>query len=145
MPQHKLLHEQDGQRTYVLVFDSGEEAMRGLTEFAREKSLGASQFTAIGAFSNAQLGYFDWQRKEYRKNPVNEQVEVLSLIGDIARFQGAPKVHAHAVLGRSDAATVGGHLLEGMVRPTLEVLLVESPRHMQKEHDPETGLALIRP
>jgi len=91
------------------------------------------------------LGYFDWAKKDYKKIPVREQVEVVSLVGDIAEGeQGGPKVHAHVVLGRSDGAALAGHLLEAHVRPTLELMLVESPQHLRRWHDPESGLALIR-
>ena len=141
--RHKLLHEQDGQRTFALVFDKGDEVVEGLTSFAAEDGLGAASFTAVGAFGKATLGYFDRDRKEYREIPVEEQVEVLSLLGDIALEDGEPQVHAHVVLGRSDGTTRGGHLLEAHVWPTLEVVLVESPDHLQKRTDEETGLALI--
>jgi predicted DNA-binding protein with PD1-like motif len=75
---------------------------------------------------------------------VGEQVEVLSLVGDIALDGDEPKVHAHAVLGRRDGSTVGGHLLEAHVRPTLEVVLVESPAYLRRLHDAASGIALIR-
>jgi predicted DNA-binding protein with PD1-like motif len=140
----KLIHEHEGERTFALIFEAGDEAMEGLREFARQNRLAAARFTAIGAFQDVTLGYFDWQSKDYRKIPVREQVEVLSLIGDVAQQDGEPKVHAHVVLGRSDGTTRGGHLLEGYVRPTLEVMLVESPSHLEKKHDPASGLALIR-
>jgi uncharacterized protein len=52
-------------------------------------------------------------------------------------------VHAHVVLGRSDGTALGGHLLEVHVWPTLEVVLDESPAHLRKRSDPETGPALI--
>ncbi len=134
-----------GDRTYAVIFDTGDEVVKGLTEFARQQRLAGSHFTAIGAFQDVTLGYFDWQTKEYKKVPVHEQVEVLSLVGDIAlKPDGTPQLHAHAVVGRSDGTTRGGHLLEARVRPTLEVVLVESPVHLRREHDPESGLALIR-
>jgi predicted DNA-binding protein with PD1-like motif len=141
----KLIHEHGGQKTYALIFDTGDEVMAGLLDFARQNKLGGSHFTAIGAFSDVTLSYFDWEAKAYQKIPVREQVEVLSLVGDIALKDGEPKVHAHVVLGRRDASTLGGHLVEAHVRPTLEVILVESPEHLRKVHDEETGLALIRP
>ena len=107
--------------------------------------LGGSHFTAIGAFQDVTLGYFDWQTKQYRRIPVHEQVEVLSLLGDIALDEkGGPKVHAHVVVGKSDGTAHGGHLMEAHVRPTLEVILTESPRHLQRRHDEASGLALIR-
>jgi uncharacterized protein len=139
----KLIHEHGGERTFALVFATGDEAMSGLLDFAKKQRLTAARFTAIGAFRDATLGYFDWQSKEYKKIPVSEQVEVLSLIGDVALNEEKPAVHAHVVVGRPDGSTRGGHLLEAHVRPTLEVILVESPAHLKKRHDPESGLALI--
>src|SRR2546426_11183493 len=139
----KLLQEQ-GQKTYVLVFDTGDEVITGLLDFAQKHDLGGSHFTAIGAFSNLIVGYFDWEKKDYKKIPFDEQVEVLSLVGDIALDQGEPKVHAHVVVGKSDGTAHGGHLLKAHVRPTLEVILVEAPQHLQRKPDKESGLALLR-
>ena len=134
-----------GPRTWALIFDKGDEPVAGLTAFAKAQKLGAAHFTAIGAFSDVTLGYFDRAKRDYKKIPLHEQVEVLSLLGDIALDNGEPKVHAHVVVGRADGEARGGHLLEAHVWPTLEVVLVESPRHLRKRHDPETGLALIDP
>lgn len=133
------------ERTYAVIFDPGDEAMAGLTTFARDQNLDAAHLTAIGAFSQATLGYFDRQAKDYKKIPVAEQVEVLALIGDVALYQGQPKIHAHVVVGRSDGTTRGGHLLEAHVWPTLEVMIVEAPKHLQRTYDPAVGLALINP
>src|SRR5689334_21977640 len=141
----KLLHESGGQKTYALIFETGDEVMGNLKSFARDNRLGGSQFTAIGAFRDVTLAYFEWEKKDYKKIPVREQVEVVSLVGDIALGEnGEPKVHAHVVLGKSDGTALAGHLMEAHVRPTLEVMLVESPRHLQRRHDRESGLALIR-
>ena len=140
----KLIHEHGGQRTYALILDKGDEVVATLTDFARKNNLGGSQLSAIGAFQDVTLGYFDRERRDYKKIPVREQVEVLSLLGDIAQKDGEPKLHAHVVVGRSDGSTRGGHLVEAHVWPTLEVILTESPTHLRKRHDEETGLALIQ-
>jgi predicted DNA-binding protein with PD1-like motif len=132
-------------KTYALVFDRGDEVMEALEGFARAQALDAAHFTAIGAFSDATIGYFDWERKEYRENEVPEQVEVLMLAGDVADDDGAPAVHAHVVLGRADGSALGGHLLRARVRPTLELVLTETPAHLRKRHDEASGLALIDP
>lgn len=140
----KLLHEADGQRTFAVVLGVGDEAMACLKEFATSQTIGAALITAIGAFSRAELAFFDWETKTYRPIAVNEQVEVASLIGDIARDpEGKPTVHAHTVLGRQDGSTRAGHLSTGHVRPTLEVIVTEAPAHLRKRKDPESGLALI--
>ncbi|HEX7003083.1 MAG TPA: PPC domain-containing DNA-binding protein [Trueperaceae bacterium] len=140
----KLLTE-DEERTHALVFDSGELVTEALTEYVRRRSISAARLTAIGAFSHARLGYFDLESREYQPIVVDEQVELLSLIGDVALWEGEPLLHAHVVVGRRDGSTAGGHLLEARVRPTLEVLMVESPRHLQRRHDPTTGLPLLDP
>src|SRR5689334_21605389 len=99
----KLLHESGGQKTYTVIFETGDEVLSNLLAFARDQRLGGSHFTAIGAFQDATLGYFDWAKKDYHKIPVREQVEVVSLVGDFAEGEGGePKVHAHVVLARSD-------------------------------------------
>jgi predicted DNA-binding protein with PD1-like motif len=139
----KLLNEQP-EKTYALVIATGDKVMENLQAFAREKQLAGSHFTASGAFREVTFGYFDWEKKDYERIPIREQVEVLSLIGDVARDEGGqPKLHAHVVVGKSDGTAHGGHLIEAVVRPTLEVILVESPRHLRRHHDAETGLALI--
>jgi predicted DNA-binding protein with PD1-like motif len=135
----------DREGTYAVIFETGEDPMEGLRRFAEERRLGASSFTAIGAFSEAELGYFDWQKKDYERIPVRDQVEVLSLMGDIALEGDKTKVHAHAVLGRRDGSACGGHLLSARVRPTLEVILSASPAHLRRVYDPASGLALIKP
>lgn len=130
---------------YVLVLAPEEDALAEITGFAREQSLGASQVTAVGAFSRAVVGWFDRDAKDYRRIRVDEQCEVLSLLGDIAVGEDGPTAHLHAVLGLSDGTTRGGHLLEGQVWPTLEVIVRDSPAALAKIHRPDLGLALIDP
>ena len=141
--QAKLL-DRNGGATYVLIFEVGDEVMAELASFANEQQLEASDFSALGAFSSALLGFFDVGEKDYRKIPIDDQVEVLTLVGNITLDKGEPKIHAHTVLGLADGTTRGGHLLEGHVRPTLELILTESPVQLRRRFDVETGLALIR-
>jgi predicted DNA-binding protein with PD1-like motif len=141
--ESKVLHEVDGVRTYALVFATGEEAFDGLRKFADDEDLDAADFSAIGAFSAAVVGYFDLERNDYEPIRIEEQVEVLSIVGHVTREPSGRNVHAHCVLGKRDGAAVGGHLLEGHVRPTLEVVLTESPAHLRRSKDEATGLPLI--
>ena len=140
-----LLNDHGGLRTFAVVLATGDETMASIVGFAREQQLRATQFSAIGAFSSVVVAYFDWATKQYRSIPIEEQVEVLSLVGDITLEDGKPKVHAHVVIGKADATAHGGHLVEGHVRPTLEILLTESPKHLRRRFDSVSGLALISP
>lgn len=133
-------------RTLAVVFDSGDSVVEGLLGVGKEQRLRGSHFTAIGALQEVTLGYWDPERKEYRRIHLAEQVEVLSLVGNFAQGPDSrPKVHAHIVVGKADGTAHGGHLLEARVRPTLEVVIVESPGHLQRRLDPDTGLALLAP
>jgi len=140
----KLVSEAS-ERTFALIYQTGDEVVAELARFAREHKPRSAHFTAIGAFSDVVLAYFDWPTKKYQEIPVKEQVEVLTLAGDIAwKENGEPVVHAHVVIGRSDGSTRGGHLRKAHVRPTLELVLTEYPKHLERKHDAETGLTLIR-
>ncbi len=129
--------------TYVVVCDPGDEAVAALNQFARAEQLEAASITAVGAFEHAVVGWFDRAAKDYRRIPVDQQCELLSLIGDVAQGQDGPIVHVHAVLGLSDGTTRGGHLLEGKVFPTLEAVVTETPAQLSKVLNPDIGIALI--
>jgi predicted DNA-binding protein with PD1-like motif len=138
----KLIND-DAQKTFALVFDKNDEVVDGLLAFAKQNNLQASHFTAIGAFRRTRIGFFDRAKKAYKEIPLEEQVEVLSLIGAVTLGDGEPKLHAHVVVGREDGTTRGGHLLQGQMWPTLEVVLTESPRYLRRRVDDETGVPLI--
>src|ERR687898_1892973 len=140
----KLLDQRNGERTFAVVFDIGDEVASGLLAVAREHRLKGSYLTAIGALQDVVLGYWDWSTKKYQRIPLREQVEMVSLVGNVAVGpEGEPKVHAHVVVSKSDGTAHGGHLLEAHLRPTLEAIIVELPEHLQRSTDPETGLALL--
>jgi len=129
--------------TYVVVCDPGDEAVATLQQFARAEQLQASQVTAVGGFERAIVGWFDRAAKQFRHIPVDEPSEVLSLIGDVAEGQDGPSLNLHVVLGLSDGTTRGGHLIEGQVFPTLEVIVTETPAALRRVMRPDIGVALI--
>jgi uncharacterized protein len=142
--QSKCVTPEGMPRIWILVLSPGEEAKKTILNFAKHNDLKAASFVALGAFENAQLGYFDWQAKEYLPIAIDEQVEVITLVGDIAENdKGDPDLHAHTVLGRRDGSTRGGHLMWGIVRPTLEVTLTETPAHLKRRMHANIHVALI--
>jgi uncharacterized protein len=143
--QVQLLSGAEQSKQYAVIFGKGDEAFSGLLEFAEKYHITSAHFTAIGALNGATLGWFDPERKMYKKIPIEGQVEVIGMSGDIALYKGKPVVHTHMMVGTSDGTTRGGHVLAAYVSPTLEVMVTVDPITMQKRFDPETDLTLIDP
>jgi hypothetical protein len=141
--QNKLLNP-GPEKTYALVLQYGEEVIGQIKRFAAKEKLYGCRFTAVGAFSEAEVGFFDFGIKDYLRIRIGEQTEVLSMIGDITLYEDKPQVHAHVVLGKRDGTAHGGHLLKAIVHPTLEILLTESPSWMGRKLDAESGIPLIQ-
>ncbi len=143
--KNKLIRDEtDSKRKWILAFNTGDQVISEIENFTEEHEIQSAHFTAIGAFLEAELYFFDWESKEYQSIPVDEQTEVLSLIGNIGWIENKVKVHAHVTLGRHDASVLGGHLKEAIVRPTLELFLDEGSETLQRSEDEETGLALVK-
>jgi predicted DNA-binding protein with PD1-like motif len=140
----KLVSRPGETRVWLAILEQGEEAKASLLSLAKKEGIENASFVALGAFEKAVIAYFDWQTKKYRNIPVDEQVEVISLVGDIVPDEkGVASLHAHTVLGRSDGSTRGGHLIKGHVRPTLEITVTEIAAHLTRRKHPELGVALI--
>jgi predicted DNA-binding protein with PD1-like motif len=142
--QSRIIESQP--RTWIVVMETGDELASALADFShREKILGAS-LSAVGAFSAVELAWFDWDDKKYKTSvDLEEQVELVSLLGDIASKDGQPTVHAHLTVARHDGTVLGGHLKKAVVRPTCEVIVTEASEKLVKKVDSESGLALIHP
>ncbi len=145
MMKFKILNQSPQETTYAVIFGAGDEVFTGLTQFAQQNHIVAGRITGVGAVRSAMLGFFDPQRKAYRRISIDHQSEVLSMLGDIAMYQGKPVVHVHMVVGFPDGTAHGGHLLQAHVWPTLEVIVTSYPRPIYRIFDPEKGLAVIDP
>src|SRR6202789_37357 len=143
--QVALLAEGEPTKQYAVIFYQGDEAFSGLLEFAEKHHVTSAHFTAIGALNKATLGWFDPQRKMYKKIPITGQHEVIAMSGDIALYQGKPVVHTHMVVGSPHGKTRAGHVLEAYASPTVEAMVTVDPVTMQKRFDPTTDLTLIDP
>jgi uncharacterized protein len=142
--QTRLVATNQDIRIWIVVLDTEDEAVGCLNSFAAAEGLTGASFTAIGAFESCVVGYFDWPEKKYLPVPIDSQAEVLSLAGDIARDEsGKPSIHAHVVLGLKDGVTRGGHLMEGRVRPTLEITVTETPAYLRRTKRADLGIALV--
>jgi uncharacterized protein len=142
----KLIGQQpDGTREYQLVFEPRAEIMATLTDFILRNHFKSAHFTALGACSDAVVGYYDPAARDYRRTPYQQQMEIVSLVGDAAPTGGSAGLHAHIALGFADGTMHGGHLFEAHASPTLEMFLVASPTPVERKHDAALNLDLLAP
>ncbi len=132
-----------GPRTWMLVFGKGDEVLSGLVEFVTREAITGGHLSAIGAMSSALFGWFDKDHRAYRNVVIDEQVECVSLNGDLGIAEGKPALHIHGAVALHDGSVHGGHLLSATVWPTLEVFLTETAIKLDKKKDAETTLELF--
>lgn len=144
--QHRLLATRaDGSKEYALVLARGDEVMTALSDFARAEQVTAASFSAIGAVRTAEVGWFDFEKQQYKAMLHDDQLEVLSLLGDIGLgADGNATVHAHVTLGRESGRAFGGHLIRATVSPTLEVFVTSYPQPLKKQRDVKDDVELFQ-
>ncbi len=141
----RLLSTNGQTQTYVLVFAKGDEVMSGLTDFAKQYRIKSAHYQAIGDALSAKIGVYDYGRKQFKVIPITEPVEVTSLTGDIALLDGQPAPHSHLTLAAADGSVRGGHLLELVIGPTLELFLTAEPTPLHKKRNAEFDANVIDP
>lgn len=138
------LLRREPERAWILVFDTGDPVVETLVSFARDQGIRGARLEGIGALHDVSLGFYRGDRKDYERFALDEELELLSLIGNLSMADGEPRVHAHAVVSRAGGTALGGHLFEGHVGPTLEAFVTEVPVELRREMDEELGLPLLR-
>jgi predicted DNA-binding protein with PD1-like motif len=129
---------------YVLRLDPGDEVMETLERFVEREAVRGGYFQAVGAFRRARLRYLNMKTKKYEDNTFDQQLEVISLLGNVAvEPDGSRKVHMHAAVGDEDGRTYSGHVGEAVVTPTLEVFLTVLDGELRREKSDETGMSAL--
>ena len=141
----KLLDSTGQIQHYVIIFAKGDKVVSGLTEFAETHHVRSAQYTAIGDAISGKVGWYDYNRKMFKVIPINRPCEVTSLIGDIAVYNGKAVAHSHINLADEDGISHGGHLLELIIGPTLEVFVTVYQSSLYKKLSPEFNAGVIDP
>ena len=132
-------------RVALARLEHGADVLDELAAVARHEGFAAAEFRAIGALRRARLSFYDQQAKAYGEFDLDEELEIVSLLGTVTRRDGAPAVHAHAVLSASDGRAFGGHVAPGCVVFACEVVMNELLGEVpERSYDETTGLPLWR-
>ena len=129
---------------FWLKLDAGDDVLTNLLSFVTQHSIQQAMISGIGAFSQVELGYFDVRQKRYIYQTFSENLEVLSLTGNLAITQeNNPLFHLHVTLGRADYSTLGGHFVQAVVNPTLELAFITGNHKLCRKIDTKFGLNLL--
>jgi uncharacterized protein len=144
--RHQLVSTRaDGSKEYLLVLARGDEVLSALSDFAQAERVTAASFEGIGAVRGAEVGWFDFEKQKYKAMRHDDQLEVLSLLGNVAQgADGKATVHAHVTLARASGRAFGGHLISASVWPTLELFVTVYPQPLKKQRDAQDDLELFR-
>lgn len=124
--------------------ESGDRVMESLGRLLRAEGIGFAAVNGIGAVRQVRLSYWNAQTREYEAHEVEEQLEVVSLVGNVTLNDDQPFLHLHISLGRHDLSVFGGHFNEAIAHPTLEVWLHPETRTVLRGRDESSGLAVMQ-
>jgi predicted DNA-binding protein with PD1-like motif len=129
---------------FLAVLDVGDEIVSSLKRIAVSERIGLASIQGIGAVREAVLGYLDLDQKQYLKRQFgSESMELVSLLGNMARLDGEPVVHCHVVLGDREMRTFGGHLFEATTSVTVEIFMRVFEGAASRQFDPASGANLL--
>jgi predicted DNA-binding protein with PD1-like motif len=132
------------KRVIFAKMEPGEDVLGAIEDVARKHGVQSGQLSLIGAISQAKLGYYHRESAKYRDFTVDEDVEVVSCIGDISTHEGNLVVHAHMIVADEKGKCWGGHLLPGCtVSVTIELVIIETEIELIRKRDDMTGLNLL--
>jgi uncharacterized protein len=129
---------------FFLVLDQGDEVLESITRFATETGVRAASLQGIGAVDRLTLGFYDLARQAYERQRWEEDLEVASLVGNLAVVDGGPFPHVHGVFGRRDFSTIGGHVFEAVVSVTVELSVITAPDPVVRQAVDFCDLKLIQ-
>lgn len=133
----------EGTRIFIRL-EKGDDVHSSLAAVAEKHGVGGGWFSGIGAARDVELGYYDLERRDYDRTPVEGEVEIASASGSLGFLEGKPFVHLHAVVSDRNCRTRGGHLFRAVTAATLEFVLLVGEGTIERAYDEATGLNLWR-
>ena len=136
-------HVAQSGEIHVLNLARGEELHATLLQFCVNRRIVGATFTGLGACDQVELAYYHLPTKTYERRMIDEELEILSLNGNLGTLDGVKGFHIHGVFGRRDLSTLGGHIFSLRVSGACEIHLSALPMTLNRRHDSATGLNLM--
>lgn len=130
--------------SYVLRFDKNADVFAELLQYCKDNSISAASFSGIGAAGQVILAYYNLAEKTYEDHTIQEDMEIVSLLGNVSLLNGTPAIHAHGSFSKKDLTLIGGHVKKLIVSATCEIVLQKLNGTLRRAKDAETGLNLLQ-
>lgn len=131
------------EKQVVLNLARGEELFEVLLSWCKENNIAGATLTGLGAADQLELAYYNMQTKAYERHIIDEEVEILSLTGNLGTLEAQKMLHIHGVFGKRDLTTFGGHVFKLRVSGACEIHLTTLPSNLKRSFDETTGLNLL--
>lgn len=129
--------------TYFLRLERGEKIIESLRKFCAENNISAGYFSGIGALDEAELAHYIVKNKKYTYESFRQPLEIINMTGNVTIMNKEIYLHCHITLSDVNMDAIGGHLKEGIVSATCEIVLVKLDAAVERKYDEVTGLNLI--
>ncbi len=113
------------KRVVVRRLVPGADLLEELNKLVKVEGIELGALSGIGALRKAAVGIFDLEKREYKVNEFDEEMEICALTGNVSLKEGEPFVHAHLSLSDREGRGFGGHLMPGCEIFVAEVILWE--------------------
>jgi uncharacterized protein len=127
----------------VVRLESGERVAETLLRLLRAEEIGYAVISGLGAVRQVLLSYWNAETRQYESHELEEQLEVVSLTGNVTLRDTDPFLHLHVALARQDLSVLGGHFNDAVAHPTLEIWLQPESEPVHRVPDEASGLALM--
>ena len=129
--------------TYFVRLDNGERLLETLKNFCSENKIYCGYFFGIGSLDEAELAHYIVRNKKYTSEVFRQPLEIVNLTGDITTMDNEVYLHCHATLSDVQMEAIAGHLKEGIVGATAEIVLIKLNINIERKYDDSIGLNLM--
>ncbi|MFZ2300204.1 MAG: PPC domain-containing DNA-binding protein [Candidatus Moraniibacteriota bacterium] len=127
----------------VMNLTRGEELVAILASWCKKEKISGATLSGLGAADELEVAYYNLGVKQFERHTIKEEVEILSLVGNVAMLSDKRVLHIHGTFGRKDLSTFGGHICSLRVSGACEIHLTVFPQAFIRAYDEETGLNLL--
>ncbi len=128
----------------VARIDRGEEVVSSIEKIAKAESIKLGKVSALGALGDFTVGVYKVSEQKYYPNHFTGDFEIVSLFGTICTKEGEYYGHFHLSAGDGEGRVFGGHLNEGIISATCEMVIDIIDGQVERQVDSDTGLNIYK-